>query len=208
MRRPSGVSLLELLIASALALMALSAAFFSFWPAQDYFQQANQTSALYNQALIALDRLAVEIEEAGPWVVEATSSNPPVLALPSARDAENVFRRTEEGQPAWRKWILYYVSAEASGLVLLRREVPGTFPPDPSPWAIPPALLTPPGHENRIMCRNLSLFRVWALPADSGGLTCQIELVLSQQTRHPVGAEAPLTHTVRFQRTVLTRNPQ
>lgn len=57
MRRPSGVSLLELLIASALALMALSAAFFSFWPAQDYFQQANQTSALYNQALIALDRL-------------------------------------------------------------------------------------------------------------------------------------------------------
>ncbi len=206
MRRPAGMSVVELLIASGVGMLALAAAFFSFWPAHDFFQQANQTSALYNQALVALDRLAVEIEEAGPWVVEATSSNPPVLALPSARDAENVFRRTEDGKPAWRKWILYYVSADSSGLVLLRREVPGVFPPDPTPWMVPQALLTPPGSENRVVCRNLSLFRVVATQADSGGLTCQVELVLSQQTRHPVGALAPLTHTARFQRTALTRN--
>ncbi len=202
------MTLLEVLLASALGMVALFSAFTAFWPAHDFFQQANQTSGLYSQAMTALDRMAVEIEESGPWLVEATASNPPVLALPSARDEANLFRRDEEGKPAWRKWILYYVSSEASGLCLVRREAGGTFPPESTPWAIPSSLLTPPDQNCRVVCRDLSLFRASTWTAASGLVTCRVELVLSQQTRHPAGADKPLTHTARFQRTAITRNPE
>lgn len=207
-RRGAGFSLVELLVASTVSLTALAAVFSIFFPARTFFQQANETSAMYSDAMTALDRLTVEIEESGPWVVDDTDANPAVLALPSARDGENRFRRKADGTPDWRKWILYYVYADARGLLLLRREVPGTFPPVPEPYRIDPGLLVAPGAGARVACRNLSLFRISSSPAPGGGTTCSIELVLSQETRRPGTAPGPVTHTARFERTAVTRNPE
>lgn len=208
MRRSRGMTLLEILVSSAVALVALAAVFSVFYPAQTFFAQANELSTLYSDAMTTLDRLSVEIEEAGPWVVNATASNPPALALPSARNAANEFQRKADGTPNWQKWILYYVSTEGAGLVLVRKEYAGTFPPSPLPYTIPAGALTPPAGDAKVVCRNLSLFSVQTTPAPSGGTRCMVELVLSQITKRLGPGDAPATHTQRFQRAAVTRNPE
>lgn len=207
-RRARGMTLLEILVSSAVALVALAAVFSVFYPAQTFFAQANELSTLYADAMTTLDRLSVEIEEAGPWVTNATSSNPPALALPSARNANNQFQRNTDGTPNWQKWILYYVTSEASGLVLVRKEIAGSFPPTPLPYTIPVGALTAPGADAKVVCRNVSLFRVETVPAPAGGTRCIVELVLSQVTKRVGPGQAPATHTQRFQRAAVTRNPE
>lgn len=206
MRRRRGMTLVEMLVSAAVALVALAAVFSVFYPAQTFFAQANELSTLYADAMTTLDRLSVEIEEAGPWVTNATSANPPALALPSARNANNEFQRNSDGTPRWQKWILYYVSSDASGLVLVRKELAGTFPPSPLPYTIPSTALTPPGAGSKVVCRNVSLFRVETSVAPTGGTRCLVELVLSQITKRLGPGDAPATHSQRFQRAAVTRN--
>lgn len=206
MRRRPGMTLVETLVSAAVALVALAAVFSVFYPAQTFFAQANELSTLYAEAMTTLDRLSVEIEEAGPWVTNATSANPPALALPSARNANNEFQRNSDGTPDWQKWILYYVSSDSSGLVLVRKEVAGTFPPSPLPYTIPAGALTPPGPDSKVVCRNVSLFRVETSADPTGGTRCLVELVLSQITKRVGPGDAPATHSQRFQRAAVTRN--
>lgn len=208
MRRLRGMTLQELLISSAVAMIALAAVFTVFYPAQTFFAQANELSTMYADAMTVLDRLSVEIEEAGPWIVDATDANPPALALPSARNAANEFRRKDDGTPDWQKWILYYVAPQGSGLVLVRKELAGSFPPSPLPWTIPPAALADVGSGAKVVARHVSLFRVTTSPAPTGGTRCQVELVLSQITKRLGPGDAPATHTQRFTRAAVARNPE
>lgn len=202
-RRRPGATLIEVLVGSGMLLVVLGMVVVVFFPAQAYFRQANEVSEMYGDALQALDRMQVEIEEAGPWLVNATGSNPPALALPSARDANNVFRRDSGGTPDWQKWIVYYVASQGSELVLVRKELSGTFPPNPLPYTIPPSALVAPGAGDKIVARNVSLFRVESSPAPEGGIRCIVELTLSRGGT----ANKPI-HTQRFERAAVARNPE
>lgn len=204
MRRPEGSSLVEVLISGSIGLVILGAVFGVFAAARTFFQQANEVSGFYEDAVKTLHRLALELEESNGWLINQTGSNPPALAFPSARDTQKRFVRDAEGRPAWSRWILYYVASQGSDLVLVRKEYGGLFPPTP-PVSIPAQLLTPPLGVDQIVARDLSLFEVTTTHLDDGRQRCQVQLLLSRPTRRPDGVT--VTHTQRFQRAVIVRNP-
>lgn len=127
-RRPNGMSMIELLVAlgffGLVSMCALQIMSFGLQLGVDCRRAADQ----HRHALTGISRLLLDLQETRAELVAGRLDGPdPVLAMPSPRDAQGRFHRTDHGTPDWQGWVVYYLRPEPGGetRTLVRRLVTG-----------------------------------------------------------------------------------
>lgn len=165
MRAKSGLSLVELMIASFLFALVAATMAVLIKSGFHYMSLADDRAELQRTSLFVLSGLSREITESSPDCVRFGEPNGPHgLVFASPRGINDAVDYTNN-HLQWKKWVCVYW--DESNRRLLRKEeffaTPTTFKPDPSPQGLDKSVesfegsLSPMG---RIIARKVSDFQV------------------------------------------------
>jgi len=135
-RKPSGLTLIEIIVAMAVLSVLMVAALQVFLPSLTRFQVADTTYDAQRNALTAVDQMARDLTESRLAWIGSRSAPSFYLMFPSPRDTNGVYQRNPDGTPAWQSWIVYWTAPDPqleNTFVLRRRVVSSSFPPGTLP---------------------------------------------------------------------------
>lgn len=131
MARNKGMSLMELLVYLAIAVVLLVAAYMMLSFARSTATQASSGFAMGQDTAMALARLRQDLQESSLQSLRFFRTQERAqISMVSARDGTGQFQITPYGVPNWSGRVCYELgAADASGLApLIRAEVTATFP--------------------------------------------------------------------------------
>lgn len=161
--RRRGLTLIEVLVASMLAMIVLGSAWETMHQGMRLWTHDLSHGSLQSQALVWESRLARELAATTSDSVSADDQGLAFLLPSGSFDPDT-------GLPVWQRFVVYSLS----GRTVTRAEVNHARLPSPSPLTLTPAQRT--GSGGVIVLRDVESFRV----AVQGGL-CQVDLQLSNR---------------------------
>jgi len=134
--RRSGLTLIEIAIASAILAILLGSIYSIFFTTNRFYETEIQLRAAQFELQAAMDQIITDIQESGKGMVRvdtfvdpAFTGNQSILVIPSARDDNDKFM-TDSTKPDWQKLIVYapwFNASENRGE--LRRYIFDSVPP-------------------------------------------------------------------------------
>lgn len=130
-----GMTLIELLVASAIALLLMGVVASTLIMSLKYWRLIDVKAEAQLNAMLAIDQIRTEISSSNINSVAVNAGFPKALSFQSA-NYNNKFYTDAQGAPSWMTYVIYYVAENSTNLV--RREIysPGPVSALPAPTLI------------------------------------------------------------------------
>lgn len=167
--RPTGATVVEVLISSSLFLFVLGIVYASLQMGLDAYRRTERFATIQQQAMRGIRYVTEDLASAPRAGVGLASGSALIL---SARRSDGVVQFGADGHPTWQGWVTYRLVD--GGLV--RRETPITPTPDlPDPMPTLAAVLALPASEERVVAHDVT-----ALEFVLGATSAEIRLTASE----------------------------
>lgn len=167
--RPTGATVLEVLISSGLFVFVLGIVYASLQMGLDAYRRTERFATIQQQAMRGIRYVSEDLASAPRAGVSLTSGTAIVL---SARRADGAVQFGADGHPMWQGWVTYRLQ----GGDLVRRETPISPTPDvPDPVPSLSAILAMPATEERAVAHDVT-----ALEFVLGTTSAEVRLTASE----------------------------
>jgi prepilin-type N-terminal cleavage/methylation domain-containing protein len=159
-----GMTLVEIMIYSALVGIILTGVYATLIFSMRYFKTINTLSSLQDSVLVTLSKMEMEMSETRAASITISESNPPGVMFPTLKNLQGNYTFSG-GQVLWQAWTCYYLQKndeESYNLVMKKVNLssprtgnPGE-PPFPSVAAFAASSSAPP----LLVSRNVNMLKV------------------------------------------------